>query len=85
MWKIVQPENINTNDNNDFDEALPSGNHGSYKPAIPVSQESNNPIVGWTDNNKLLSGAFLVKFLFGQGIPNGFPTQFQLAAFCIVL
>jgi hypothetical protein len=65
MWKIVQPEDINTNDNNNFDEALPSDNHGNYKPVMPVSCESNDQIVESTDNNKLLSGAFSDIFLFG--------------------
>jgi hypothetical protein len=76
MWKIVQPEDTNTNDNEDhFDEALPRCDHGSCRPVVPVSHESNEPIVEWTDNTKLLSGAFLDKFLFGQGIPNGLPTE----------
>ncbi len=29
----------------------------------------------WTDNKTLLTGAFPDKFLFGQGVPNGLPTQ----------
>ncbi len=29
----------------------------------------------WTDNKPLLTGAFPDKFLFGQGVPNGLPTQ----------
>jgi hypothetical protein len=40
-----------------------------------VSHESNEPIVEWTDNKTLLIGAFPDKFLFGQGVPNGSPTQ----------
>jgi hypothetical protein len=40
-----------------------------------VSHESNEPIVEWTDNKTLLTGDFLDKFLFGQGVPNGLPTQ----------
>ena len=75
MWKIVQPEDTNTNDNDCFDEALPSYDHGSCRPVIPVSSESNEPIVEWTDNTKLLSGAFPDKFLFGQGLPKGLPTE----------
>ncbi len=35
----------------------------------------NEPIVEWTDNKTLLTGAFPEKFLFGQGVPNGLPTQ----------
>jgi hypothetical protein len=40
-----------------------------------VSCESNEPIVEWTDNKSLMIGAFPDKFLFGQGFPNGLPTQ----------
>ncbi len=74
-WKIVQPEDTNTNNNDHFDKALPSYDHGSCRPVIPVSRESNEPIVEWTDNTKLLSGAFPDKFLFGQGVPKGLPTE----------
>jgi hypothetical protein len=31
--------------------------------------------VEWTDNKSLMIGAFPDKFLFGQGVPNGLPTQ----------
>jgi hypothetical protein len=58
MWKIVQPEDTNTNNSDHFDEALPSYDHGSCRPVVPVSRESNKPIVEWTDNTKLLSAAF---------------------------
>jgi hypothetical protein len=40
-----------------------------------VSSEWNEPIVEWTDNKILLTGAFPAKFLFGQGVPTGLPTQ----------
>jgi hypothetical protein len=40
-----------------------------------VSRESNEPIVEWTDNKSLMISAFPDKFLFGQGVPNGLPTQ----------
>ncbi len=40
-----------------------------------MSCESNEPIVEWTDNKTLLTGAFLDKFLFGQGVSTGLPTQ----------
>ncbi len=40
-----------------------------------MSHESNEPIVEWTDNKTLLIDAFPDKFLFVQGVPNGFPTQ----------
>jgi hypothetical protein len=74
MWKI-QPEDTNTNNNDHFAEALPSYDHGSCRPAILVSCESNEPVVEWTDNTKLLSGAFPDKFLFGQGVPKRLPTE----------
>ncbi len=45
MWKIVQPEDTNTNDIDHFDEALPSYDDGNCRPVIPVSRESNEPIV----------------------------------------
>jgi hypothetical protein len=75
MWKIVQPEDINTNDNDHFDEALHSYEHGSCRPVILVSCESNEPIVEWTNKTKLLSGAIPDEFLFGQGVPKGLPTE----------
>jgi hypothetical protein len=75
MWKIVQLEDTNTNDNDRFDEALPSYDHGSCRPVILVSHESNEPIVEWIDNTKLLSGTFPDKFLFDQGVPKGLPTE----------
>ncbi len=40
-----------------------------------MSSESNEPIVEWTDNKSLMIGAFPDKFLFGQTVPNGLPTQ----------
>ncbi len=40
-----------------------------------MSRESNEPIVEWTDNKTLLTGAFLDKFLFSQSVPIGLPTQ----------
>ncbi len=38
-------------------------------------RELNEPIVEWTDNKTLFTGAFWDKFLFGQGVPTGLPTQ----------
>jgi hypothetical protein len=40
-----------------------------------VSPESSEPIVELIDNKSLMIGAFPDKFLFGQGVPNGLPTQ----------
>ncbi len=45
------------------------------RPIIPVSRESNEPMVEWTDNKLLMIGAFPDNFLFGQGVSNGLPTQ----------
>jgi hypothetical protein len=71
MWKIIQPDDANTNNSHLFDNILSNNDHGSYRPVIPVSCESNEPIVEWTDNDKLLSGAFPDKFILGQGMPKG--------------
>ncbi len=40
-----------------------------------MSCELNEPIVEWTDNKTLLTGAFPDKFLFCQDVPIGLPTQ----------
>jgi hypothetical protein len=40
-----------------------------------VSRELNEPIMEWTVNKSLKIGAFPDKFIFGQGVPNGLPTQ----------
>jgi hypothetical protein len=75
MLDIVQPKNDDVNENETYDEVLPHENHARNQPIIPVSRELNGPIVEWTDNKTLLTGAFLDKFLFGQGVPNGLQTQ----------
>ena len=74
MCKIVQPDDINPDNIDHLDDALPSNTGNSFRPVIPVSRESNKPIVG-TDNDILLRGAFPDKFLFWQGIPKGLPTH----------
>jgi hypothetical protein len=71
MWKIIQLDDANTNDLHLFDDIPSTNDHGSYRPIIPVSRESNEPIVEWTDNDKLLSRAFPDKFILGQGVPKG--------------
>ena len=63
MCKIVQPDDINPDNIDHLDDALPSNTGNSFRPVIPVSRESNKPIVG-TDNDILLRGAFPDKFLF---------------------
>jgi hypothetical protein len=75
MLDIVQPKNDDVNEDETYDKVLPHENYARSRPIIPVSRGSNEPIVEWTGNNTLLTGAFLDKFLFGQGIPNGLPTQ----------
>jgi hypothetical protein len=72
---IVQPKNDDVNEDKTYDEVLPHEKYAKNQPIIPVSRESNKPIVEWTDNKTLLTGAFPGKFLFGQGVPNGLPTQ----------
>jgi hypothetical protein len=67
--EIVQPNN------DDVDEVLPHEKYAQNRPIIPVLHELNEPIVEWTDNKTLLTGAFWDKFLFGQGVPIGLPTQ----------
>ena len=58
-----------------MDDDIPCDTDSNFRPVIPVSRESNEPIVEWTDNDKLLRGAFPDLFLFGQGIPNQLPTH----------
>jgi hypothetical protein len=50
-----------------------------------VSRELNEPIVEWTDNKTLLTGAFPDKFLFGQGVPTGLPTKQKMETFFSLL
>jgi hypothetical protein len=75
MLNIVQPKNDVSNENDTYHEVLPHENYARNQPIIPVSRELNEPIVELSDNKTLLSGAFPDKFLFGQGVPNGLPTQ----------
>ena len=71
MWNIIQPDDTIINDTLLDHEFLSNDNHGRYRPVIPVSRESNEPIIEWTDNDKLLCGAFPDKFILGQGVPKG--------------
>ncbi len=75
MLDIVQPKNDDSYENDTYHEVLPHENYAGNRPIIPVSCDSNETIVEWTDNKTLLTGAFLDKFLFGQGVSNGLPTQ----------
>jgi hypothetical protein len=75
MLDIVQPKNDHFDENDTYHKVLPHENYARNRPIIPVSRELNEPIVEWTDNKMLLTGAFPDKFLFGQGVPKGLPTQ----------
>jgi hypothetical protein len=75
MLDKVQPKNDNVDGNATYDEVLPHEKYAQNQPTIPVSLELNEPIVEWTNNKTLLTGAFPDKFLFGQGVPTGLPTQ----------
>ncbi len=73
MLDIVQHDDVNEDET--YDKVLPHEKYAQNQPIIPVSHELNEPIVEWTENKTLLTGAFLDKFLFGQGVPIGLPTQ----------
>ncbi len=75
MLNIVQPKNDDVNEDATYDKVLPHEKYAQNQPIIPVSRESNEPIMEWTDNKTLLTGAFPDKFLSGQGVPIGLPTQ----------
>jgi hypothetical protein len=75
MLDIVQPKNDDTDEDATNSENLPPEKYAQNRPIIPVSRESNEPIVEWIDNKSVLIGAFPDKFLFGQGVPNGLLTQ----------
>ncbi len=75
MLDMVQPKNDDVDEDATYDEVLPREKYAQNQPIIPVSHESNEPIVEWTDNKTLLTGAFPDKFLFGQGVPIGLPSH----------
>jgi hypothetical protein len=75
MLDIVQPKNDDVDEDETYDNILPHEKYAQNQPIIPVSRESNEPIVEWTDNKTFLTGAFPDKFLFGQSVPTGLPTQ----------
>ncbi len=75
MLDIIQPKNDDVDEDETSDEVLPHEKYARNQPIIPVSCESNEPFVEWTDNKTILTGAFPDKFLFGQGVPNRLPTQ----------
>jgi hypothetical protein len=75
MLDIVQPKNDDTDEYATNADVLPHEKYAQNQPIIPVSRESNEPIVEWSDNKSLMMGAFPDKILFGQEIPNGLLTQ----------
>ncbi len=75
MLDIVQPKNDDVNEDETYDKVLPHEKYARNRPIIPMSHELNEPIVEWTDNKTLLTGAFPDIFLFGQGVSNRLPTQ----------
>jgi hypothetical protein len=66
MLDIVQPKNDDVDEDATNDEVFPHEKYAQNQQIIPVSCESNEPIVEWTDNKSLIIGAFPDKFLFGQ-------------------
>ncbi len=83
MLDIVQPKNDDVVEDATYDKVFPHEKYAQNRPLIPVSRESNEPIVEWTDNKTLLTGAFPDKFLFGQGVPTGLPTQLNWKHFSL--
>ncbi len=55
---IVWPKNDNFNEDETYDKVLPHEKYARYQPSIPVSCELNEPIVEWTNNKTLSTGAF---------------------------
>ncbi len=55
---IVQPKNDDVDEDETYDDVLLHENYVRNQPIIPVSRELNEPIVEWTDNKTLLTGAF---------------------------
>jgi hypothetical protein len=75
MLDIVQPKNDDTDEDATNSEILPAEKYAQNRPTIPVSHESNEPIVEWIDNKSIMISAFPDKFLFGQMVPNRLLTQ----------
>jgi hypothetical protein len=75
MLDIVQPKNDDTDEDATNSEILLPEKYARNRPIIPVSRESNEPIVEWIDNKSIMISAFPDIFLFGQRVPNGLLTQ----------
>jgi hypothetical protein len=50
MLDIVQPKNDDVDADETYGEVLTHEKYARNRPIIPVSRESNEPIVEWTDN-----------------------------------
>jgi hypothetical protein len=74
-WTLFNQKNDNVDEDATNDKAIPHEKYAQNQPIIPVSRELNELIVEWTDNKSLMISAFPDKFLFGQGVPDGLPTQ----------
>jgi hypothetical protein len=61
----------------------PHENYVRNRPIILVSRESKEPIIEWSGNKTLLTGAFPEKFIFGQSILNRLPTQWNWKHFAL--
>ncbi len=83
MLDKVQPKIDDTDEDAINADVLPHEKYAQNQPVIPVSRESNEPIVEWSDNKSLMIGAVPDKFLFGQGIPNRLLTQQNLKHFSL--
>ncbi len=55
---IVQPKIYDDDEDETYDEVLSHEKYAQNQLIIPVSYELNEPIVEWTDNKTLLTGAF---------------------------
>jgi hypothetical protein len=62
MLYMIQPKNDHSNENDNYHEVLPHENHASNRPIIPVSCESNEPILEWTDNKHYWVVPFQMNF-----------------------
>ena len=74
MLDIVQPKNDDVDEDATNDDVFPDEKYARNRPIIPVSRESNEPIVEWTDNKLLMIGAFPDNFF----LVKGFLTDCQL-------
>ncbi len=57
MLDIVQPKIDDVDEDATNDEVSPHEKYARNQPIFPVSRESNEPIVEWTDNKSLMIGA----------------------------